>query len=417
MASPESWLQDLQLLIATDNQLTNELANVCELLGEEPAPIVSDFDGSFVSKANKGHSTSRDKTTCATANNSGKTKTQRFYLRQRDEIQTLRQEIEHLTATLNAHGGSRTTSSAIQVWKQIAKTERAGKHKVLEENKHLRDAVCQIGTFIEQMQRVFRKKPRLGTHIDIYSEEWKVYKLAAQTSLREAAIHAIADRQYHRMQSAMVKAGVIDLDNFLFQVKAYPQSDASYLLEIIHHVDVDAPFRLVGAEAWNVFEGDLPLDLPEGATESYTHVDPYTVYCTFQQERHGLAWHSNMIRKYYVEPDREVIVSRTVLEDATVPHMTKGAVENRCLCILWPKEDSPFVSGDVDVVEHSMKRICSGLYVNRPGKFPELAQIDVSHLPYPNMVAFVDRGCQFLQLLRGNVNKAIEKFHEPLAQS
>ncbi|CAK4541262.1 unnamed protein product, partial [Aphanomyces euteiches] len=162
MASPESWLQDLQLLIATDNQLTNELANVCELLGEEPAPIVSDFDGSFVSKANKGHSTSRDKTTCATANNSAKTKAQRFYLRQRDEIQTLRQEIEHLTATLNAHGGSRTTSSAIQVWKQIAKTERAGKHKVLEENKHLRDAVCQNGTFIEQMQGVFRKKPRLG---------------------------------------------------------------------------------------------------------------------------------------------------------------------------------------------------------------------------------------------------------------
>ncbi|CAK4073486.1 unnamed protein product [Aphanomyces euteiches] len=410
MASPESWLQDLQLLIATDNQLTNELANVCELLGEEPAPIVSDFDGSFVSKANKGHSTSRDKTTCATANNSAKTKAQRFYLRQRDEIQTLRQEIEHLTATLNAHGGSRTTSSAIQVWKQIAKTERAGKHKVLEENKHLRDAVCQNGTFIEQMQGVFRKKPRLGTHIDIYRKNGR----------------CTTDRQYHRMQSAMVKAGVIDLDNFLFQVKAYPQSDASYLLEIIHHVDVDAPFRLVGAEAWNVFEGDLPLDLPDGATELYPR---RPLYCLLHIPA--------VIRKYYVEPDREVIVSRTVLEDATVPHMTKGAVENRCLWLtvkplgnnpnrsrftllqhlVWPNEDSPFVSGDVDVVEHSMKRICSGLYVNRPGKFPELAQIDVSHLPNPNMVAFVDRGCQFLQLLRGNVNKAIEKFHEPLAQS
>ncbi|KAH9067470.1 hypothetical protein Ae201684P_021627 [Aphanomyces euteiches] len=182
MASPESWLQDLQLLIATDNQLTNELANVCELLGEEPAPIVSDFDGSFVSKANKGHSTSRDKTTCATANNSAKTKAQRLTV-----------------------------------------------------------------------------KP-LGNN-----------------------------------------------------------------------------------------------------------------------------------------PNR----SRFTL----LQHL------------VWPNEDSPFVSGDVDVVEHSMKRICSGLYVNRPGKFPELAQIDVSHLPNPNMVAFVDRGCQFLQLLRGNVNKAIEKFHEPLAQS
>ncbi|KAG9407482.1 hypothetical protein AC1031_002199 [Aphanomyces cochlioides] len=53
--------------------------------------------GSFVAKVNNGHSTIRDKTTSATAKNSAKIQTQRFYLRQRDEIQTLRQEIEHLT--------------------------------------------------------------------------------------------------------------------------------------------------------------------------------------------------------------------------------------------------------------------------------------------------------------------------------
>ncbi|KAG9407485.1 hypothetical protein AC1031_002202 [Aphanomyces cochlioides] len=147
-------------------------------------------------------------------------------------------------------------------------------------------------------------------------------KLAAQASLREAAIHAIADRQYHRMQSAMVKAG--------------------------------------------------PVDLPLHAVQDDAHIDSYTVYSTCMQERNGMAWHSS---KYYIEPDGEVIVSRTVLEDAALPHMTKGAIEDRCMWLVvkalpnepdrcrftllqhlvWPKDE--IGTQEMDVVADALARL------------------------------------------------------------
>ncbi|CAK4086395.1 unnamed protein product [Aphanomyces euteiches] len=63
-------------------------------------------------------------------------------------------------------------------------------------------------------------------------------------------------------------------------------------------------------------------------------MDPFTVYARLETPPlppSGASGHSNMIRKYYVEPERHVIVSRTVVEDAAVPHMTFGAVEDRCV--------------------------------------------------------------------------------------
>ncbi|CAK4622360.1 unnamed protein product [Aphanomyces euteiches] len=280
MASEESWLQDLQILIATDDQLQDDLATVCDLY---------DSDDGFTTRVEESASTSSsssssspiaspqrvaddDKIPKTTSNNTKdcpeeKVKPQRSSVRQREEIRCLRQQIDQLSKVLQTRQTIDLTTIDMPLWKRTAKMELLEKNKALQENEHLRDAISQQATFIEQMQSVFRKKPRLGTHIDVHSEEWQAYKLAAQASLRQVAIHAIADRQYNRMQSALVKAGVFDRENYLFQVKALPQRDQSYTLEIIHHVDLDAPFRLVGAAAWQVFDGDFQLDLPFGAVQ------------------------------------------------------------------------------------------------------------------------------------------------------
>ncbi|KAG9407502.1 hypothetical protein AC1031_002218 [Aphanomyces cochlioides] len=128
---------------------------------------------------------------------------------------------------------------------------------------------------------------------------------------------------YHRTQSAMVQAGVFNCEKTLFTARAKLQPDQSYVVEIIHNIELDAPFRVVGEAAWSVFEGDFDFDLPLGAKQTYTRMDPKTVYATFVQETSDhIACHSNTIRKHYTEPDKEVIVSRTVLDDAAVPYMT-----------------------------------------------------------------------------------------------
>ncbi|KAH9113676.1 hypothetical protein LEN26_013113 [Aphanomyces euteiches] len=420
------WLQDLQFLIATDDQLQEELVHVCEIL--EGVSATSLPDDSTPSPTSETFVNPEEKSSSET------TKRQRYYKRQRDEIHHLRQQVDQLTALLQRKQRCGRTDESL--WERTAIEELAEKTKSMEENAFLREAVGQQATFIEQMQRVFRKKPRLTSHIDIHSEEWKYYKLAAHASLREATIHAIADRQYHRMQSAMVKAGVFDRETNLFQVKAISQPDHSYVLEAVHHVDLNAPFRLLGAAAWNVFEGGHPVDLPLHAVQDDTHIDPYTVYSTCMQERNGMTWHSNMVRKYYTEPDREVIVSRTVLEDAALPHMTKGAIEDRCMwcvnlasplkqrvvgwlsrhCQMSPTAvGSRFCSIYSDALAR-LKKIPFQFFPTRPGQIPLTSEIDFASLPYPKMAAFVERGIRFSDTLKLKLNAVIENFHEQLLQ-
>ncbi|CAK4516441.1 unnamed protein product [Aphanomyces euteiches] len=396
----DSWLQDLHLLIATDDQLQEELANVCEILDEdielsfgespsssplshEPRPTQSTVD-----KRREGHEDARKETV----------KRQRSYIRQRDEIHHLRQQVDQLTAVLKRK--ARNRQADISLWERTAREEFTEKTKSMEENKYLRVAIYQNSTFIDQMQRVFLKKPRLTSHIDVHSEEWKYYKLAAQSSLREAAIHAIADRQYHRMQSALVKADVFDRDKPLFIVKAIPHADRSYLLEAIH---------------------------------GHTHIDPNTVYSTCMQERNGMTWHSNMVRKYYVELDCEVIVSRTVFEDAALPHMTKGAIEDRCIWLIvkplpnelnrcrftylqhlfWPKEEVETLGEDViaEVLAY-LNKISFQFLPTRPGQLPLTTDLDYASLPFPKMAAFVERGTRFSDTLKTQLNDVIQQFND-----
>ncbi|CAK4084245.1 unnamed protein product [Aphanomyces euteiches] len=430
------WLQDLQLLFATDDQLQEELDNVCELLnedagtapGDSPPLPMSASTGNAVKKDTTdecGEDARREKSAKETT-----TKRQRHYIRQRDEIRSLRQQIEHLSALLSDKPRSAMTTYDMPLWERTAKEDLAEKNKSLEENQYLREAIYENATFIEQMQLVFHKKPRLTPHIDIHSEEWKFYKLAAQSSLREAAIHTIADRQYHRMQSAMVQAGVFGRDKPLFQVLVIPDADRPYVQEVLH-ADLNVPWHLLGAAAWNVFERGDPVDLPLNAVQGYTHIDPNTVYSTCMQERSGMTWHSNMVRKHYVERDRQVIVSRTVLEDAALPHMTKGAIEDRCIWLIvqalpnepnrcrftflqhvfWPTEDVATLekSTMADLLAY-LKDISFQFLPTRPGHLPFTTDIDYASLPFPNMAPFVERGTRFTDTLKTQLNDVIQTF-------
>ncbi|CAK4614961.1 unnamed protein product [Aphanomyces euteiches] len=103
-------------------------------------------------------------------------------------------------------------------------------------------------------------------------------------------------------------------------------------MELAHHVTLSAPFRVVSSAAWEVIGGPEGYMMTQGSIETTDFVDRHTVYSRLMvNQPDGSTVHSNIIRKRYVEEDREVIVARSVLEDALVPHMSKGAVDNKCL--------------------------------------------------------------------------------------
>ncbi|KAH9161043.1 hypothetical protein LEN26_001612 [Aphanomyces euteiches] len=215
----------------------------------------------------------------------------------------------------------------MSVWERAARDQVVASSKSISENEKLRAHVVENATFIEEMVETLRKKPRLS--LDACSEEWKTYKLAAQASLRTAAIHAIADRQYSQLQTAFIKAGVYECQDEVIRDELIQQPDGRITSERVYHVTLAAPFRLIGAAVWKVFNGEHPMKIPDGAEQTLEAIDQFTVYQTFRNAGASVLVHANMIYKYYVEVDREVIVWRSVLEDALMPHMTEGAVQDK----------------------------------------------------------------------------------------
>ncbi|KAG9407512.1 hypothetical protein AC1031_002227 [Aphanomyces cochlioides] len=248
----------------------------------------------------------------------------RFEVRQREEIFLLRHQVEMLKMQLNSHGKHELATPS--KWERVAKIESVEKDKVLRENERLRGQVFRQATFIEQMEKFCRKQPRLSSN-DMQSEEWQSYRLAAQKSLRVAAIHAIADRQLHRMQSTFIKTGIFDTTKYILRINFVPQPGGSGLVEFVNNIVLAAPFDTIGAIAWGIQGSETPVELPEGVSQEMEIIDEKTIYNMNTDARHRSF--SNTIRKRYVEPYRQVIIQRTVQEDALMPQLNRGAVENK----------------------------------------------------------------------------------------
>ncbi|CAK4772735.1 unnamed protein product [Aphanomyces euteiches] len=322
-------VRDLHFLIASDDQLQDELKHVVDLLTGD--------DEEITTTADKTTSEESDNSPKSKRLNSSKRKASgpvRFETRQKEEILQLQAQVVELKAqlALSQNKGTLTKSSGVSVWEKAARRELAEKNKSLRENEQLRTAMKEQATFIEHMQNVLSKKPRLSALPNPQSEAWKECKLAAQQSLREAAIHAIADRQYSRQQNAFINAGLFERKEHLFHSGARVQPDGMPIFELIYHLTLPAPFHIIGNACWQVYNGEKPPALIPGAIVNLDIIDKRTVYSKYAQPRDAfstpVSFYSNTIHKYYVEEDRHVIAWRSVLEDALMPTMAQGNIKN-----------------------------------------------------------------------------------------
>ncbi|KAH9130864.1 hypothetical protein LEN26_008122, partial [Aphanomyces euteiches] len=326
---------DLQFLIATDDELHRGLLRVVDILEDDAD--VDEACSVILVTSNSGQESQKAETDSHTTSKKSVPKRYartKFESRQKEELKRLREEVNALKTRLDAAKAAQKqdATSDLSAWKRMAKVERMEKGKAIKENEELREAVAGHATFIESMQKVFEKKPRLEYQFDIYSVEWKAYKLAAEKSLRVAAIHAMADRQYDRMDSAFIRAGLIDQTQDLFRAQFLPQPNGTTVYEFVNCVSVAAPFRLLGASIWQAFSSLKSTSCPRDFIETLEIIDPFTVYSRKQMLAKGdakVAWQSNIIRKYFPENDRCVFVARTVLEDELSPPKPTDVVEDK----------------------------------------------------------------------------------------
>ncbi|KAH9067399.1 hypothetical protein Ae201684P_021558 [Aphanomyces euteiches] len=186
---PSCMWDELCLLLATDEGLHDEMNTVCDILeGDSPDEA---SDTASPSKAQHGfHSTTPPAT--PTLRPTKPRKRPHFDVRQRQEMILLRREVDILRKHLSASQTKVKRPLEMTKWEKAAKSECMEKNRSIQENEQLKEAVHQQATLIQQMEKLCNKKMRLTDD----AEAWQNYRLAAHESLRVAAIHAIADRQF-----------------------------------------------------------------------------------------------------------------------------------------------------------------------------------------------------------------------------
>ncbi|KAH9118659.1 hypothetical protein LEN26_011991 [Aphanomyces euteiches] len=297
MDEPWDDLEVLRLLLATDDQLKDGLAQVCSMLGDD-----SD-------ESRDASVSGRELETIVVANTESDIKTT-FEVRQREELQRLRVEVDTLKDNLRSlETASPSCEEKMPFWKRMAHDEKLEKNKALHENEALRGAVDQQATFIDQMKKVLLKKPRLMHHHDVHSAEWQSYRLAATKSLRQAAIHAIADRQLRRLNHVCLRAGLFDRTDDFTKAELRLEENGSVLYQLATQVNVPTSCETITATIWGVMGGSQAKYLPLGVTEALELIDESTVYSRIADIR---------------DPAKT-----TVLDDALVPQMSTDGVENK----------------------------------------------------------------------------------------
>ncbi|RHY21094.1 hypothetical protein DYB32_009898, partial [Aphanomyces invadans] len=147
---PWDVLQDLPFLFASDNVLDDELAYVSDLL--EPSSTLSDEAMNTIA-CTSDESSSPPPTKPPKIN--------KFRERQRQEIRSLRLEVQALKASLLGAQRDALKSSTVSSWERAAREEQFAAGKALYENERLRQNVQHNATFIDDMSRVLSKRPRL----------------------------------------------------------------------------------------------------------------------------------------------------------------------------------------------------------------------------------------------------------------
>ncbi|KAG9407395.1 hypothetical protein AC1031_002126 [Aphanomyces cochlioides] len=428
----------LEMLLATDEQVEDDFSFLCQLLEDSPSETAEDSDTSMPNLEQLSTNSSTQPSDWQTTKRKAPKQDalpavgarNRFQYRQREELKQLRGHVESLKAQLASERLKYQALSKPQDRNQVSQWELAARQQLLErnhalnENKQLKEALEEQSTFLDQMQRFFMKKPRFAALSDgTSSDDWKALKLTAQQSLREAAIHAIADRQYRRMQHAFITAGLFGLahDKYLSAMPCL-QPDGSVLVEVKRQTLHPALFRVVSKAFWDACSAHA-----FNAEADINFIDSSTVYQRFSCMAGEVRVHCNTVRKYYREDTRDIILRRTVLEDALVPHMERGVANNEWSWTQVEQTSDPEqcrqttltqirVKVPPGVPEHLVMEIIQR-GIERYG-FDQLSNEENAHVQLDNKVtaAIMEYGKRMQRAVTASVAAAIEAYLSQKAQ-
>ncbi|CAK4344576.1 unnamed protein product [Aphanomyces euteiches] len=260
--------------------------------------------------------------------------------RQREEIEYLRSKVEELEQHLKILKEVRGLDIGNEsTWQETANRMRVAKQNALHENERLKHELEEYIQFGKALQAVMKKRPKLTVLPTLESDQWRVFKLVKDQTLRHRAMNEIPQLMYQLTEAAMVESGLNDkVDNFESYTPRLTKTSSDLVLSVSFCSTKHFDFNIVSEMAWKLFCGGYGTkDTKFNVLEK---VDCNTTYVQYMKRWNAAPSQANVLYKRIMEPTRDVIVCRTVLEDELNPFPEGVLVMNKSTWVVLEKLDN-----------------------------------------------------------------------------
>ncbi|KAF0723852.1 hypothetical protein Ae201684P_017227 [Aphanomyces euteiches] len=260
---------------------------------------------------------------------SNRKKRQRLTLKQ--EIEYLREKQTELQGRLDQLETNSLLKGPVSVWEARAKNQMAAVQRAIQENTELRNVLQEQLKTAQALERVLKRKPKLELSTDMSAQEWRMLRLGTDRSQRLHAMRAITEHVYGMLESEFIKSQIYDLKEGQSGMSVRTVGTVLWF-DFIHSSVVDVEYDIMQSLIWSIMcrqidiEGDLRVSTKGFSSRGemlefiYDNMAYIRADTTIDVKGVKAFMESRWIIRKYVEENRTVFVSRTILDDALFPH-------------------------------------------------------------------------------------------------
>ncbi|KDO29449.1 hypothetical protein SPRG_05987 [Saprolegnia parasitica CBS 223.65] len=151
---------------------------------------------------------SSDETIKADASVGPYSRQHRYRQRQKDERKFLRDQVESLSAQLEALRDAKPPENVSSEWETVARSQKAYAHQATLENARLKRALEDQLRLAGSLQQILSKRPRLMRFPTMDSTRRRLRTMPIDQAMREAAFHTLMDDTYAQVESILRTKGL-----------------------------------------------------------------------------------------------------------------------------------------------------------------------------------------------------------------
>ncbi|EQC28693.1 hypothetical protein SDRG_13568 [Saprolegnia diclina VS20] len=249
--------------------------------------------------------------------------------RQRDEIEYLRTKVVELESQLSTLQAAEAPLVAASPWQTMARQMRVEKDAAISEREQLKRELAEQIEFGKTLESLLKKRPKLAALPQLDADQWKLYRLVQDPTLRREAVANILEHQYEALSGALIESNLLEQEDDVTAFAPYlaKHFDDQLITTATLCKTIEYDMHTVARMMWLLLSAGCSLN--RTTFHRLETFDEDTIYIANEGRWEFLINQTRLLMKRYVETDRIVFVMRTILEDELSPHAPEALVTNK----------------------------------------------------------------------------------------